>query len=632
MITSRLRDRFRLEADVDPAVGDDVDYRTRLARATQQVRVQQSVRTMPLVSLGALVFAVTFWNDAPAAGILAWVLCVVLATALRSVLVRRIRPRIGRADLAQLQGFERLLFLTSMGNAVCIGSGFWWVALGGTQQAAYAVTLLCSVYAIGSMINASVQYRSFAPTVVVNLGQGVLFALGLGFWDPLIAVSLFVIMMLQLGFGRANAAQFAETIRIRTENLRLVEQLREEKQAVERALSAAREANESKSHFLAAASHDLRQPLHALSLYLGSLALQLENQRDKELLDRIIDATEVLRGQFDALLDLSQFDAHGVQTEITDLRIDLLLTRLAAEFEHDARTRNLGLHVDVDRCIVRSDALQLERLLRNLLENAVRYTQEGSITLSARQDGDTVRVAVEDTGPGISPEDQTRVFQDFVQLHNQARRRASGVGLGLAIVRRINDLLKLDLRLESAEGVGTRFELSVPFVRQAPADTLRHTFAPLPTPQGAAGCRVWAIDDDESVREALKSQLEAWGCEVTLGGAWSDVEARYRHGDTPDLVLIDDMLGGDETGLDIANRLDERLAHQRIAIITGNTQPARLQEIRESGFQVLLKPTRTQQLWRLVQASSCRGGPGDQHGVQPPEAAPTESQGGNAPP
>lgn len=607
---STLRERFGFRSTSDPDLLHDPDYLTRLTRATQEVRVQQSVRTTPLVSAGALVFTIMFWDEAPPLGIVAWVGSVVLAAALRSVLVRRIRPRLAAAELPELRTFERRLFLTSMFNAVCIGSGFWWVALGGNQQVAYAVTLLCCIYAIGSMINASVQYRSFAPTVVVNLGQGVLFALGLGLWDPLIAISLIVIMLLQLGFGRVNAGQFAETIRIRTENLRLVEQLRAEKQAVERALASARDANESKSHFLAAASHDLRQPLHALSLYLGSLALQLEDQRDRELLDRIIDATEVLRGQFDALLDLSQFDAHGVQTDITELRIDQLLQRLAAEFEHDARAKQLALHLDIDRCVVRSDALQLERLLRNLLENAVRYTGEGSISISARQDGPVVRVAVEDTGPGISPEDQNRVFQDFVQLHNQARRRASGVGLGLAIVRRINDLLDLNLRLESTEGVGTRFELCVPFVRSAPPDTLRQTFAPLPVPQGAPGTRVWAIDDDESVREALKSQLQAWGCEVTLAGAWDELEPLQRRGELPDLVLIDDMLGTSETGLDIAHRLSRHMAHQRIALVTGNTQPARLQEIRDSGFQVMLKPTRTQQLWRLVQACAPAGGAG----------------------
>ena len=175
------------------------------------------------------------------------------------------------------------------------------------------------------------------------------------------------------------------------------------------------------------------------------------------------------------------------------------------------------------------------------------------------------------------------------------------MGLGLAIVRRIGALLAVDLKLESSPGNGTTFQFDLPIASLAimdePSDTQELT------KDLGRGVAVWAVDDDEDVSEALKIQFESWGCDISLALSWEELEILHREqGRWPDLVLVDDMLGEEESGLEIANRLKKEIDQSRIVLVTGNTQPARLKEIRECGFSVLLKPTQTDQLRRLVLA------------------------------
>ncbi|MFT5210874.1 MAG: signal transduction histidine kinase/CheY-like chemotaxis protein [Flavobacterium sp.] len=581
------------------------DHQLRLTRATQTLRVSQSKRTVPWICIASLIFILVYFNDPALKNILIWAGLTTLAMVSRFYVARYISSRIDSSEIEMLNKFEVCLFSTSMFNGLVIGSGVWWVGLfaNGSQNVVYAATLTSAVYAFGSMINASVQYRSFAPTVVVNVGQSVIYFSGfVDGWgsEPALSSSLLIILFAQLGLGRVNANQFEESIKIRAENVRLVKKLSSEKLLVEDALLLARLANESKSNFLAAASHDLRQPLHALSLYLGSLSMQVKDERGQQLLGRIANTTDVLREQFNSLLDLARFDAKGVRVELSTFRMDELLVRLAAEFESNAIEKNLSIQVDSVPCAVTSDPLLLERMIRNLVENAIRYTKEGGVCISTEPSAEKIKVTVMDTGRGISVEDQARVFEDFVQLHKRERNRSSGVGLGLAIVRRISTTLDLGIRVESnTEGGGTSFFFEVPiaFLHQA---KVPDTHSEIPIDFGK-DVLVWAIDDDEDVNEALKLQFESWGCVIHLAGSWSGIKRlRVEDGRWPDLVLLDDMLRELDTGLDIARRLAEEMPRHQIKLVTGNTKAERLKEIRESGFEVLLKPTQIQKLKELV--------------------------------
>ena len=585
----------------------DANHKLRLLRATQNLRVSQSKRSVPWVAVMTAIFIFAFWEDGARNAILIWGALVVSAMLIRYFVAQFISKHIENAKLPDLNTFEKWLFSTSMLNGIVVGSGVWWIGLVSpdSMDVIYAAIIGSAIYAFGSMINASVQYKSFAPTVVANVGQGALYFSGLleNFPnEPTISASLLLIIFAQLGLGRVNANQFADSIKIRSENLRLVQQLSREKQLVEQALEQAKRANESKGNFLAAASHDLRQPLHALSLYLGSLALQVKDERGKKLLQRITDTTDVLREQFNTLLDLSRFDAKGIEVEWSTFRIDKLLNQLVGEIESDALKKGLTIRMESQPSVVSSDALLLERMIRNLIENAVRYTNEGGVFIKTETIGNNVRVTIMDTGVGISKEDQARVFEDFVQLHNRERKRSSGVGLGLAIVRRISETLTLNLSLESRAGDGTTFHFDLPTASMAhtdETDTIQEFTSDI-----GKGLKVWAVEDDMDVSEALKIQFESWGCDISLAVSSGELlRLHQEQGKWPDLVLLDDMLGDLETGLDIAKRLADVMDQNRIVLVTGNTQAARMKEIRESGFTVLQKPTQTDQLRRLLIAA-----------------------------
>ncbi len=362
--------------------------------------------------------------------------------------------------------------------------------------------------------------------------------------------------------------------------------------AANEASAAAREANLAKSRFLAAASHDLRQPLHALMLFLGSLESHVHGDEARTLHRRVTFTAGVLEDQFNSLLDLSKFDADVVKPEPTVFRFDVLLNELKQEIEPQARQKGLALAVSAPAATVQTDMLLIERLLRNLLSNAVRFTERGSVTVICESTSAGLRVAVVDTGPGIAPEDQDKVFGEFVQLDNPARRRGNGVGLGLAIARRISNLLGVELMLTSAVGLGSRFEFVIPTV-QAPAKANCATDDSVQIEDQevtVAGCRVLIVDDDPLVCEAMSQQFQAWGVEAMFVESLEEVRAIVRAGAPIDVALIDDMLGKAESGLEIARWLAAESPGLRISILTGNTRPERLAELRQSGLPVLLKP------------------------------------------
>lgn len=607
---------------------EEIDHERRLRHETQLVRARQSLRTLPLVLIGGVLFIATLWREAPPANVVLWIMLVFLCTWLRSYVCRRVLARLeaaeqarreardaGRADrLAALREVhdrelveqERWLGLSSSPAFIAMGSGFWLVAAPGSDLAVVVVTLLCCIYAFGAAVNASLHFRSFAVNTVLNLGQGVGFLLFAGEWQPTVGVSVIGCGILLLYFGRENARAFSESIRIRNENVRLVEQLNREKALVEGALETASEANLAKSRFLAAASHDLRQPLHALGLFVGNLALQVRGGEPGHLIARISETTDVLRDLFDALLDMSRFDAGVVEIELTDFPLRPLLDRVVEGVRGDADAKHLALELSAPDVTVRSDRLRVEQVVSNIVNNAVSYTDAGGVYVGASVDNGDVCISVRDSGVGIAKEDQQIVFDDFEQLNNPARQRHQGTGLGLAIVRRIDARLGLRLTLDSTPGEGTTFKFYLPL---AGADLAGSGEAGSPSPRGESSPRllVWTIDDDPTVLEAMAAQLRAWNCEVRSGTCRADIEALRDHGDDwPDLVFLDDMLGERETGLDIAYWLATRLPLDAIVIVTGNVDSRRRAELVRSGFRFLIKPTPPAMLHSVVEAAAAR--------------------------
>jgi signal transduction histidine kinase/CheY-like chemotaxis protein len=572
-----------------------------MTRGLLRVRISQMALTVPLIIVSLIAIDFAFQGRVDEDRMRLWTYILSGTAILRGLYYFSLAPKIANATLGQLARYEQFGFVTSILNGTAMGLSFWLVAAHGDLTAQLVITLINCFFAIATIANASRQFWIFFVVTLVHLGQGVLFWFGVGRDGGAqleVAVPFLAVTLLVLGFARNNSRQFQESLAIRTENLALLEQLAVEKRAVEHALGEARRAGESKGRFLAAASHDLRQPLHALTMFLGTLSFHVTTDDAKRLLGRIKETTDVLRDQFDSLLDLSKFDAGAVQPDVSSFDLASLARNLVEELRPEAEARKLTLVAASDAAPVRSDAVLIERVLRNLLANAVKYTSVGAVTVRTQRRNGEVLVEVSDTGPGIPSDQQGRIFEEYVQLANPARQRRHGVGLGLAIVKRIDDLLRLRLELESTVGAGTTFRFFVPASDEAPPQSVRRDAGI--TGFRTAG-RVWVLDDDPAILESFQEQLAAWGAQVEV---FADPEAmlgRLRATqDLPRWIFADDMLGTALSGLETAQMLSSSFGFGRVCLVTGNTEPQRLAQLRGSGFPVIVKPARAEELIAIL--------------------------------
>lgn len=337
----------------------------------------------------------------------------------------------------------------------------------------------------------------------------------------------------------------------------------------------------AKSRLLASASHDLRQPLHALALFSERLVRAAGGSPLQGLAERIHASAAALTSMFDTLLDLSRLEAGTVEPQVEDLELDGLLGRLADEFRELARAKGLELAFEPSRARVRSDPVLLGRILQNLLANAVRYTERGRVSLRALREGSEVAIEVQDTGPGIPAERRADVFREFVRLPGAAG--SDGLGLGLSIVERTASLLGHRLELRSRLGEGSTFRVLVP---AAPARAQEAT----PRPAGAPPLIV-LVEDDPAILEALGGLLESWGCRVVPADSLAAaLDALSRVGVAPAAIVADYRLG-DGTGLEAIRAIRSAAGREVPAVVvTGETGGESLRAIRATRLPHLQKP------------------------------------------
>jgi signal transduction histidine kinase/CheY-like chemotaxis protein len=348
-------------------------------------------------------------------------------------------------------------------------------------------------------------------------------------------------------------------------------------------------ANLSKSRFLAAASHDLRQPLHALNLFAAQLRSEKDPAERQRLAIRIDTAVANMNELFNALLDISKLDAGAMRANISDFPVSRVLGRIAAMFIPAARDKGLRLRVVACSAWIRSDPILLEQILLNLVSNAVRYTSTGGIVVGCRLAGTMLRIDVCDSGIGIAADQQESIFNEFYQVAAPERNKA-GLGLGLAIVERLGAVLEHPVTLASALGKGSRFSVSVPRVR-ARAISLASVAAPERAPADRlSGKLVVVIDDDALALEGTGGLLRSWGCRVITGR--SDREALTKlNGSTPDLIISDYHLQEGRSGIDAIGELRDALGSQIPAfLISGDITQERLRETHGAPHHLLHKP------------------------------------------
>jgi signal transduction histidine kinase len=349
-------------------------------------------------------------------------------------------------------------------------------------------------------------------------------------------------------------------------------------------------ADRYKSHFLASASHDLRQPLHALNLFVAQLQTEKKAAERNRLVTRIDAAVASMNELFEALLDMTKLEAGILQANPTEFAAQRLLDRIETTFAELADKKGLSLRVVPCSAWVRSDPILLERILFNLVGNAVRYTAGGGVVVGCRRRATQLRIDVCDTGAGI-PEDQRQsIFSEFYQLATPDPDRRSGLGLGLAIVDRLGRLLGHPVQLQSNPGRGSRFSVSVPLAAE-----LRDTVPLLVAPHGAdlaRGKQVLVIDDDVLVLDGMRGILQSWGCRVQTAASGTAALASVADGGPPpDLIISDLRLADGESGIEVIERLRKALGAPVPAfLISGDTAPERLREASSGGYHLLQKP------------------------------------------
>ncbi|MBC7996014.1 MAG: hybrid sensor histidine kinase/response regulator, partial [Rhizobacter sp.] len=468
-------------------------------------QLERLLRVSPMVSVlstvGAVVSCVLYFKGPVDRELIVWLVlfgCVSLARVVAGLWA--LRP-------AVLSANPRLWARWGLGSTLV--HALQWGALSvvlrapGNAEAESILHITLAAVAMGSAVHLSGFYRVLVAYVVCVLGPLVLRDLLVGTsYHAVMAGMCFLIGVYTLLNGR-NQSQ-------------LIEALHLENQRSEAARRAAEEANAARTRFFAAANHDLRQPLHAM----GLLAQTLHGQGPKaspvdvaEVSGHLVECVEGMTNVVDDLLEITRLDVGHMTAQSSVFGLDELLRETCQPYQALARAKGLQLAVDAGPLAVRSDRALVARVLANLVSNAIRYTRAGAVRIYARPQGDHVELRVEDTGIGIARDHLPRIFEEFYQVGNPARDRRLGLGLGLATVKRLSDLLSLSVSVQSAPGQGSVFTLMLPV---APS----HELVPLP-PGGTpavepliASQQVLVIEDDADSRNALLGLLRQWGCDA----------------------------------------------------------------------------------------------------------------------
>lgn len=393
-----------------------------------------------------------------------------------------------------------------------------------------------------------------------------------------------IIYVVALSFyARGLNRSLVETLKLRFENVDLVAELARKSDEAER-------ANVGKSKFLAAASHDLRQPLHALGLFTSVLSDQATEPKTRAIVDKIDESVRALLDMFDVLLDVSRLDAGVLRPMLREFHLRNLCARLAGDFGPEADARGLQFTCDVGDVVVRSDPALLEQILRNLVANAVRYTVRGTVRVDCVNRDSEIEIRVTDTGVGIPADQQRAIFEEFHQLGNPERDRSKGLGMGLAIVDRVAKLLDHAVRVDSAPGKGSCFAVTVP--RGETAAIMAEGVVSTIVPGDLTGLLVVVIDDDGGARTAMASLLEHWGCKVVGVGSQAEALAALRSSDVaPNAIVADYRLRNGRDGAEAIAAVRNEFGDDIPAlIVTGDIAVDRLREIKASGHQVVHKP------------------------------------------
>ena len=588
---------------------------------------EQSPASLGGNGIGVAVIGLAFWPLAAAPLLLGWLGTAVLLWLVR--LAHYLRYRAARdSDTPTL-----LAWRASWRVLVLLQGAMWplavWLFWGlGSSFHTTALLLVAAAYMMASVQLLAPQRRLFiAFTCIVFLPVIARVASDPAQpWHWQLAGVLGLLFLISMLMGRAYRGALGQAIGLKRRTEQLAAQLRLEKAAADKARREAEVANRAKTQFFAAASHDLRQPLHAMGLFAETLRQRANQPEVLSLVNSINQSVDALEDLFGELLDITRIDSGGVEVQTGAVNLRELFARLRLTFEPAAFEKGLALSFRGEHRCAHTDALLLERILRNLVSNAIRYSEAGGVLVACRAHQGQLRIQVWDTGIGVAESSLPHIFDEFYQVQSrrplQAHQR-KGLGLGLAIVKRLADLLQAPLTVRSRVGHGTVFTLTVPQGRE-PRERLS-------VPAGGAtrlgitlqGRRIVVVEDEPTVREGLTVLLESWGAQVDAFddlaqvAQWSGDSARLR----PDLLIVDYRLPARRTGIDALRVLRARWPQSVLPaiVITGSSLGGHESEAQKDDFHLLIKPVAPTKLRAMI--SFKLGQRGDQAPSPTPAAA-----------
>ncbi len=412
---------------------------------------------------------------------------------------------------------------------------------------------------------------------------------------------------------QANAYSMFQTaigletqVRVRTEELKAaLNRLERANDQLTIARDSAERANRFKTGFFTAVGHDLLQPLHAARLSLSALAEMRDDPQQGRLIGQVDHALSTIEELLRTILDLSRLESGALKPSLQAVEVLDLFRSVLVDIEPIARDKGLALAMRSRDVAVTSDPLMLRRILQNLLANAVQYTERGRVLIATRRRGPMLRIDVWDTGPGIAPQERTKIFDEFHRGAAAQRSHAGGFGVGLSIIARMSQALGHRLELCSEVGHGTRFSIHVPFVGDAPSVRALRNGADRVATQAypLSAIKAVVIDNDAGVRDAMRALLERWGCEVHLFGGLAELETRLVSAPPlrPDIILADYHLDAGESGLASVSRLrDAAGAAIQAVVITADHSPEVAEAVASAGCEILRKPVKPAELRALV--------------------------------
>jgi signal transduction histidine kinase/CheY-like chemotaxis protein len=525
-------------------------------------------------------FVWLFWERADHQHLLLWLACIYTVHSIDLLTWWRYRGQLETVQECR-QWSRRFKLFTTLTSLMWGMNALWFFP----PDLAFQAVMIC--LSLGLIAGAVTLDSAYPPSMYIYVFGVSLPLLGsLIFFGNetqwILAGMLVLYLFGTLSAGRELSKTFWKSLWQRYENDHLIEQL-----TVQKAI--AESASRDKSRFLASASHDLRQPLQALVLFSESLQGIAKDSEARHLASQIGKSVGALVDMFDELLDISKLDAGVVQAIKQDFRVQSVFERLQTEFMPQALAKDIELVIQQSDLYAYSDPQLLERILRNLISNAIRYTDFGSVTVSCQPEDDTLQFDVMDTGIGIRAKSLPHIFEEYYQVDNQHRDRLKGLGLGLAIVRRMETLLGCHVTVVSRPALGSVFSFSLPQGKETQAEQILTTQQ---SRHDLSGITVALVDDNRDIRQMATKLLTQWGCKVHDGELPHEVLAPMAAAGTrPDILICDYRLTQGLTAIDGIRQLRELWDSNIPALVlTGDTAPLTLQEIQASGALLLHKP------------------------------------------